>query len=156
MFAPDCVPISQFDEWTHPRIEEHVPVSAEWAVDKNRKRLLDFLAASDSVTAHYQEVETLEQRFLEQAEKWDRETAHMSSPTQRFTHPSYEAIRGMADENRQELIDLLLQDMQKHRREWFWMLSYLTHENPVEGKDVGKLDKTINAWVKWGQLRRGR
>jgi len=98
---------------------------------------------------------TLAERFQEQSDKWDRETAHLSSPTQRFTHPSYLAILGMANENRDEVIDLLLKDMQRNRREWFWMLSYLTHENPVEGKDNGKLHRMIEAWVKWGH-RQGR
>src|SRR2546428_3578910 len=37
----------------------------------------------------------LADRFREQAEQWDRETAHLSSPAQRFAHPSYTAILGM-------------------------------------------------------------
>ena len=98
---------------------------------------------------------TLEQQFYENAEKWDRETAHLSSPAQRFAHASYIAILGMARDNREEIIDLLLRDMQENRREWFWALSYLTHENPIERKDSGKLDRMIKAWVRWGQQHRG-
>jgi hypothetical protein len=71
-------------------------------------------------------------------------------------HPSYQAIMGMASDNRDEVIDLMLRDMQQNRREWFWALSYLTHENPIERKDAGRLDKMIKAWVRWGQQRRGR
>jgi len=62
----------------------------------------------------------------------------------------------MANEDRDKVIDLLLQDMQENRREWFWMLSYLTHDNPIEGKDNGKLDKMIRAWVNWRERRQGR
>jgi len=98
----------------------------------------------------------LEKRFREQVEKWDRETAHLSAPAQRFAHPSYMAILGMAEENRQKVVDLLLRDMQENRREWFWALSYLTHENPIERKDAGKLDRMIDAWVHWAQRDRGR
>jgi hypothetical protein len=99
---------------------------------------------------------SLKERFREQADKWQQETQHLSSPSQRMMHPSYQAIMGMASDNRDEVIDLMLRDMQQNRREWFWALSYLTHENPIERKDAGRLDKMIKAWVRWGQQRRGR
>lgn len=95
--------------------------------------------------------QTFEQQFYEQAEKWDRETAHLSSPAQRFLHPSYVAIMGMAQDNRDKVIDLLLRDMRDNRREWFWALSYLTHQNPIDRRDSGRLDKMIKAWVQWGK-----
>jgi len=95
----------------------------------------------------------LAERFREQAEKWDQETAHLSSPAQRFAHPSYVAILGMANDNRDKVIDLLLQDMQQNHREWFWALSYLTHENPIPRSASGRLDKMIKAWIEWGKER---
>ena len=95
----------------------------------------------------------LEERFREQAEKWDKETAHISSPVQRFSHPSYMAILGMAQDDRDKVIDLLLRDMRDNSREWFWALSYLTHENPVTRKESGRLNKMIDAWVRWGKER---
>src|SRR5207249_10087554 len=42
----------------------------------------------------------LEKRFREQADKWERETQHLSSPTQRIMHPSYQAILGMGQEHK--------------------------------------------------------
>ena len=99
---------------------------------------------------------TIEEQFREQAEKWDYETSHWSSPAQRLAHPSYVAILGMANDHREEVIDLLLRDMQQNRREWFWALSYLTHENPIDRKDAGRLDKMIDAWIRWAERRRGR
>lgn len=96
---------------------------------------------------------TIAQKFHEQAEKWDRETGHISSPAQRFAHPSYVAILGMANDNRDEVVDLMLRDMRQNRREWFWALSYLTHENPIKREDAGKTDKMINAWINWGRKR---
>ena len=97
----------------------------------------------------------LEQQFYQEAEKWDTETAHLSSPAQRFAHPSYVAILGMANDNREKIIDLLLRDMQQNRREWFWALSYLTHENPIPRAASGRLEKMIDAWVEWGRKNRG-
>lgn len=98
-------------------------------------------------------VDPLEELFQEQADKWERETSHLSSPTQRFMHPSYQAILGMGQEHREEVIRLLILDMQKHRRQWFWALSYLTHDNPIEPADAGKIDSMVEAWVAWGKRR---
>jgi hypothetical protein len=97
------------------------------------------------------ESKRLDQRFREQSDKWAQETQHLSSPTQRMAHPSYEAIMGMAQENKREVIRLLLLDLQVRRRAWFWALSHLTQTNPVSSKDAGKMDKMIEAWVKWGK-----
>lgn len=96
---------------------------------------------------------SLEKRFCEQAEKWARETKHLSSPAQKVIHLSYQAILGMALENKEGVIRLLLRDLQDNRREWFWALSYLAQTNPINPKDAGKMDKMIKAWVDWGARR---
>jgi hypothetical protein len=109
-----------------------------------------------SVSSVAEGEKSLEEQFHEQADKWQQETQHLSSPSQRMLHPSYQAIMGMARDKPDEVVNLMLRDMQQNRREWFWALSYLTHENPIERKNAGSLDKMIEAWVRWGQQRRGR
>jgi hypothetical protein len=64
-------------------------------------------------------------------------------------HPSYQAILGMGD----KVVPLLLRDLQNKRRPWFWALSYLTTENPINPSDAGKIDKMIAAWVRWGKAK---
>jgi hypothetical protein len=96
---------------------------------------------------------SLAERFRTQADKWARETQHLSSPTQMMAHPSYQAILGMAMENKREIIRLLLLDLQRNRSKWFWALSYLTQDNPITPSDAGKMDKMISAWVNWGRER---
>jgi hypothetical protein len=91
----------------------------------------------------------LEERFLQQADKWERETRHLSSPTQKVMHPSYQAILGMG----RDVVPLMLRDLAHHRREWFWALSYLTQDNPIKREDAGRMDKMIAAWVNWGKER---
>ena len=95
----------------------------------------------------------LEERFRQQADKWRRETEHLSSPTQMMMHPSYQAILGMAQENKDLVIRLLLRDLEENRGPWFWALSYLTQDNPIKQKDAGKIDKMIKAWVIWAKER---
>jgi hypothetical protein len=96
---------------------------------------------------------TLEQGFQEQANKWASETEHLSSPAQMMLHPSYQAILGMAREDEEGIIRLMLRDLRDNRRLWFWALSYLTKENPIKREDAGKLDRMIKAWVDWGKQR---
>lgn len=91
----------------------------------------------------------LEDRFREQAEKWERETKYLSSTTKRAMHPSYQTIIGMGH----DVVPLLLRDLQQNRRTWFWALSYITQENPINPADAGKMDKMIMAWVNWGRER---
>ncbi len=118
-------------------------------VGHDAQLLADALAEAQPVEA----TGPLEVRFREQADKWDRETRHLSSPTQRIMHPSYQAILGMGQEHREEMIRLLILDMQQHRRAWFWALSYLTQDNPINPADAGKIDKMIKAWTDWGRQR---
>jgi len=97
---------------------------------------------------------TLEQRFLEQAEKWDRETSHMSSPLQKMMHPSYQAILGMSagsPGNKRDIIRFMLHDLKDNHREWSLALSYLTQYNPINPKDYGKTSKIATAWIRWGE-----
>jgi hypothetical protein len=91
----------------------------------------------------------LEKRFYEQAEKWQRETKHLSSPTQKIMHPSYQAVLGMG----KDVVPLMLHDMAQNRTEWFWALSYIMQENPIKREDAGKMDKMIAAWVGWGKTK---
>ncbi len=97
---------------------------------------------------------TLEARFLEQADKWERETAHLSSPLQRMMHPSYQAILGMSaesPENKRGVVRLMLRDLKRNQRDWFLALSYLTQQNPIDPKDYGKTSKMVASWMKWGE-----
>jgi hypothetical protein len=94
---------------------------------------------------------SLEERFREEADKWERETAHLSSPLQRMMHPSYQAILGMGAGHKWDIVRLLLRDMQTKRRDWLLALSYLTQANPVSSKDAGKTDKLVSAWLRWGK-----
>ena len=97
--------------------------------------------------------QSTEKTFLQHAERWGRETAHLSSPSQIMMHPSYQAALGMAQDNKDAIVRLMLIDMRDKRRLWFLALSFLTQENPVEASQAGKLDAMILAWVQWGKRK---
>lgn len=141
-----CVPIRHVD-WDAPE-----PGKSWREVEKSEGDVLSreaqlLLADALSSVRSIGITDQLEERFREQADKWERETRHLSSPTQMMMHPSYHAILGMG----QEVVPLLVRDLQQNRRSWFWALSYLTHENPINPKDAGKMDAMIKAWVGWGK-----
>jgi hypothetical protein len=90
---------------------------------------------------------SLEEEFHEQADKWERETRHVSSMTDVVMHSSYQAIIKMGP----DVIPFLLRDMEENRRFWFTALSYITGENPVKPRDAGRVDRMATAWLKWGK-----
>lgn len=92
---------------------------------------------------------SLKERFHEQADKWERETAYLSSVTKRAMHPSYQAIIGMGA----DVVPILLRDLQQNHRDWFWALAAITQANPVKEGDGGKVDKMIDAWLNWGKQK---
>jgi hypothetical protein len=120
------------------------------AVLQDRKREL-FLQHLAVVLDRLENRLSLEERLQTEATKWDRETAHLSSPLQRTTHPSYQAILGMGAQHKKDVIQFMLRDMKQNRRDWFLALSYLAQENPINPKDAGKTDKIIESWVRWGE-----
>jgi hypothetical protein len=89
----------------------------------------------------------LGKRFRVEAQKWEQDTMHLSSTARRVLHPSYQAIMGMGP----DVVPILLRDMQQTGRQWFWALRHITGENPVDPSDLGKVDKMISAWIKWGK-----
>ncbi len=141
-----CDPI-RLSDWYEPE-----PVSPWLEEERKEIDIQRFVDIFEDVlaSARPDEVEcSLEERFREQADKWDRETAHLSSPAQMTMHPSYQAILGMG----RDVVPLLLRDLQQNRRPWFWALSYITNDNPINPADAGRMDKMIKAWVDWGKKR---
>lgn len=92
---------------------------------------------------------SLADRFREHADKWKRETAYLSATPMRVMHDSYQSIMAMGP----EVVPLLLSDLQKTRRHWFWALRHLTNTDPVPEKDRGQMDKMIAAWIDWGKSK---
>lgn len=90
---------------------------------------------------------TIEQRFREEAEKWDRETSFISSTPKKVLHESYQKIMAMGP----DVVPFILRDLQQTHRSWFWALRHLTQANPVSPEDQGNIAKMVAAWVAWGK-----
>jgi len=49
------------------------------------------------------------------------------------------------------VVPILLDDLRKTKRGWFWALKHLTQVDPVREEDRGNVDKMIDAWIGWGR-----
>jgi hypothetical protein len=91
--------------------------------------------------------ETLESRFHRLADIWHAAVAHHSSSSIRNNHPAYQEIIGMGP----AVFPLLLADLEKSGRHWFWALKVITGSNPVPTEDRGNIAKVTQAWLGWGK-----
>ena len=146
-----CEPVVT-SEW-----HEHEQSWIEAERADRRKRILEerlfaeALVASKAATRRPADTQrSLAERFQEQADKWERETAFLSATPMIVMHESYQAIMSMGP----DVVPILLRDMQKTRRHWFWALRHLEPgADPIPSKDHGNVDKMIEAWVEWGRMK---
>jgi hypothetical protein len=87
----------------------------------------------------------VEATFKQLASVWERETLLVSSPTEAATRDSYQKIIGLG----LQCVPLLLERLRESRRNYFWALDAITHQNPAEhAESVGE---AIDAWMEWGR-----
>jgi hypothetical protein len=117
---------------------------------KEQRLLAEVLVASKMSARPVDTQRSLAERFQEQADKWERETAFLSATPMIVMHESYQAIMSIGP----DMVPILLRDMQKTRRQWFWALRHLEpNADPIPSKDHGNVDKMIEAWVEWGRMK---
>jgi hypothetical protein len=87
--------------------------------------------------------------FAELAEKWHRETDHLSSISDIVLNFNYQRIIGMGP----SVIPLILDELVKHGGHWFWALRAVSGEDPVDIKDRGNFEKMTEAWLNWSRNR---
>jgi hypothetical protein len=92
----------------------------------------------------------LKEKFQKLAKKWQKETAYLSSITQKGLHPAYLEIidMGMA------AVPLILRDlMQNGPNHWFYALREITGEDPVVEEHAGDIQAMADDWINWGKDR---
>lgn len=100
----------------------------------------------------------LRKEFEKQEKKWKNETRHISSPTEKYLHPSYARIIGLG----QSAVPLILHSLEREADDWFYALRAITGENPVTATMAGDVRRMADAWIVWGRQkgllrwRRGR
>lgn len=87
----------------------------------------------------------LQEKFERLASEWKRETAHLSSMTQKVMHPRYQSIIGMGP----DVLPILFNALQTDPDYWFWALRAITEADPVSPEHAGDLEKMTQAWLAW-------
>jgi hypothetical protein len=146
------MPSPQFGEWLPPHHEEHAAASAQWSVDKDRKRILDFLAVGveESGTTVTEAKETVRERFLRLADDWSREIGNSSSLTTVTRNKKYQEIIDLG----WDVLPYMLVDLQTKHRFWFPALYEITQVRPFDERDAGNSKRMIQAWVQWGKRKK--
>jgi len=86
-------------------------------------------------------------RFYRLKEKWEAETAFLSSVSDIVMHPAYQQIIGMGLVS----VPLILREMSIKHGQWFWALKSITNEDPVKPRYRGIVAEMSKAWLQWGK-----
>ena len=84
--------------------------------------------------------------FKTLAEKWKKDTRHLSLISLRVTHPAYKRIITLG----RPALPLILAELRDEPDHWFHALSLLSDENPVPQSFRGTVTEAAELWVKWG------
>jgi hypothetical protein len=90
----------------------------------------------------------LESKFLTLAERWTRETAHLSSTRQMAAHPAYREIVSLG----QPVVPLIFKELVRDPGfHWFHALRDIIGSGPeIPTEDQGRLRAVMECWLRWG------
>lgn len=92
---------------------------------------------------------SIESQFAELADRWERETAHLSSFRQISNHPCFLGLIDLGD----AVIPLAIERFQAAGFLWAGLLTTITGLHPGDATCAGLLDKQRAAWLAWGRER---
>ena len=87
----------------------------------------------------------LHERFLELKESWIFDTKFESGYKAKINHPSYFRIVSFGE----EIVPILLKDMVENETPWFYALTDITGENPIQPTSRGRINNMIEDWKNW-------
>jgi hypothetical protein len=89
----------------------------------------------------------LARQFDDLAKTWKKETGHLSNVSKKCTHPAYQRIIGLGP----GAVPLILRDLKASHDDWFWALTAITGDNPINERDAGDVARMTEAWLRWGR-----
>jgi hypothetical protein len=87
--------------------------------------------------------------FKKHERRWLSQTRHISSPFDKYLHPSYARIIGLG----WAVVPHLLNSLKRQPNDWFYALRAVTGENPVPNSASGDVRRMANLWIAWGEAR---
>jgi hypothetical protein len=87
------------------------------------------------------------ERFRRLAEQWKEQSRFLSNVAQIAMLKPYQRIIGMG----WDAVPLILEELQREPRQWFWALEAITETDPVPPEAAGKVRVMAQAWIDWGK-----
>ncbi len=103
--------------------------------------------AAATLTSQTPTEDLLELRRL--ADEWRTDTAFTSSIQQQILHPAYQKIIGFGE----KALHFLIDELRASDANWFWALSMISRENPVEPEQQGNFFAMKEAWLNWARAK---
>lgn len=99
------------------------------------------------VTVPVVRTEDIAVKFSVLVDLWRKDTEFSSSPVSIVEHSAYREVVSWGE----RAIPLILRDLELNGGHWFQALQELTHTNPVNPADAGRIKKMREAWLNWGR-----
>lgn len=87
------------------------------------------------------------ERFRRLADEWKEQSRFLSNVAQIAMLKPYQRIIGMG----WDAVPLILEELQREPRQWFWALEAITEADPVPPEAAGKVRLMAKAWIDWGK-----
>jgi hypothetical protein len=91
--------------------------------------------------------EETRERFRRLAEEWKEQSRFLSNTAQIAMLKPYQRIIGMG----WDAVPLILEELQREPRQWFWALEAITEADPVPAEAAGNVRLMAQAWIDWGK-----
>lgn len=120
--------------------------------EPSRPKLEKYIFSREAKLYHSEDKRLLinldEKRFKQLSSQWRRETRALSSILHKtILNSSYMEII----KNGNQFLSFILKDLERGPDHWFIALERITGENPITEKELGKMDKMAEVWIKWGK-----
>ena len=97
------------------------------------------------IASHFELAPYHKAQFAALVEDW-KQTRGPVDVSQMVMHSAYQQIIGTG----RAAIPLILEELRRESDHWFWALSAITGEDPVEDEDQGRISRMREAWLDWG------
>ena len=89
----------------------------------------------------------LQQEFQRLAAEWKDRAKYLSNTYQIALLKPYQRIIGLG----RPVVPLILEELRREPRQWFWALESITGEDPVPPDAQGDVQRMADAWADWGR-----
>ena len=123
-----------------PSIEEDNSVALSPEYSAQREQLKDICEHFNRPVSRKVRIE-----FCHLVAQWEYEIRLFSSLDKICMHPAYQRIIGMGE----KVLPLIFRELATDPAHWFWALSAITGENPVQPHQRGNLKAMTRVWLEW-------